>query len=204
MAVAPSRLRTGHAVVAVAALMIASAAGAADAPGWRVTAGDVKVLVPLRPGGAFEARSTALAGTLTVASASRPLAVGGEVALDLASIDTGIALRNEHLREKYLQVHRGAGYDRAVLSSIVLHEAAGAEFQGKTPFSGTLLLHAVRHAVSGTAEVRQVAQGVRVEASFPLVLTDHGVEPPMYLGVGVAAKVMVKVVFVAVATKAVP
>jgi hypothetical protein len=91
-----------------------------------------------------------------------------------------------------------------VLSSIVMSEAAGTEFAGKTPFSGTLLLHGVSHAVSGTADIRHVAQGVSVEASFPLVLTDHGVEPPMYLGVGVAAKVMVKVAFVAVATKAAP
>ncbi len=173
------------------------AGAAAAAPSWRVVAGDLRVVVPLRPGGAFEAKSPALSGTLAAGS-GRPLAVTGEVALDLASVDTGIALRNEHLRDKYLQVSKGAGFDKAVLSSIVVTEAADASFAGKSPFTGMLLLHGVSHPVSGTAEFRRVPQGTRVDATFPLVLTDHAVEPPQYLGVGVAAKVMVKVSFVAV------
>lgn len=203
MAAIPWRRLVSAAAFGVLAAGAVSAA-AADAPSWRVTAGDLRVLVPLRPGGAFEAKSTALSGTLSVAP-GRPVAVGGEVVLDLASVDTGIALRNEHLREKYLEVQKGAGYDRAVLSAIVLADATGPEFEGKSAFAATLLLHGVSHAVSGTAEFRRVPQGVRVDASFPLVLTDHGVEPPMYLGVGVAAKVMVKIAFVAVpAGKATP
>lgn len=192
--------RPGRASVAVLALALAPAAAiAADVPAWRVKDGDVRVLVPLRPGGAFEARGAALSGTLTAGTA-RPLAVGGEVALDLASIDTGIALRNEHLREKYLQVAKGPGYDRAVLSSIVLSAAGGADFEGESAFSGMLLLHGVSHPVSGTARIRHAAAEVRVEASFPLVLPDHGIEPPMYLGVGVASKVMVKVALTATRT----
>jgi polyisoprenoid-binding protein YceI len=187
--------------VSAAAFAVLSAGAmptaAADATSWRVTAGDLRVLVPLKPGGAFEAKSAALSGTLSAAP-GRPVAVGGEVVLDLASVDTGIALRNEHLREKYLQVQKGAGYDRAVLSAIVLADATGPEFEGKSAFTGTLLLHGVSHAVSGAAEFRRVPQGVRVDASFPLVLIEHGVEPPMYLGVGVASKVMVKITFVAV------
>jgi polyisoprenoid-binding protein YceI len=179
-----------------------SGALAADAS-WRVTAGDLRVLVPLKPGGAFEAKSTALSGTVGI-EAGRPLAVRGEIALDLATIDTGIGLRNEHLRDKYLQISRGAGFDKAVLSSITLTDATGPDFEGRSAFTGSLLLHGVSHPVSGTAEFRRVPQGVRVEASFPLVLTDHGVEPPMYLGVGVAAKVMVKVALVAVPAKATP
>jgi polyisoprenoid-binding protein YceI len=181
---------------------VSGAALAADAS-WSVTAGDLRVLVPLKPGGAFEAKSTALSGTVGI-EPGRPLAVTGEIALDLATVDTGISLRNEHLRDKYLQIARGAGFDKAVLSSITLADATGPEFEGRSAFAGTLLLHGVTHPVSGAAEFRRVPQGVRVEASFPLVLTDHGVEPPMYLGVGVAAKVMVKVMLVAAPTKATP
>ena len=36
-----------------------------------------------------------------------------------------------------------------------------------------------------------------MEASFPLTLTDFGIEPPEYLGVGVANKLLVKVRFTA-------
>ncbi len=181
-----------------AALAFAIAAGAfpgavrgADPP-WRVEKGEVRVTVPLRPGGAFEARGSGLAGTVTPAG-SRPVRLGGELSLDLTGLDTGITLRNQHLREKYLEVARGRGFDHAVLSEIAVNDAAGPEFDGRSAFAGSLLLHGVKRAVSGTAEIRRAAGGARVDASFPITLTDFGIEPPEYLGVGVANKVIVRV-----------
>ncbi|HEY4997918.1 MAG TPA: YceI family protein, partial [Usitatibacter sp.] len=95
---------------------------AAERPTWRLEHGDVRVTVPLKPGGAFEATSTAVAGTLAL-DVAKPVHLAGEVSLDLSTIDTGIALRNQHLRENYLEVAKGAGYDKAVLSDIHLADA---------------------------------------------------------------------------------
>jgi polyisoprenoid-binding protein YceI len=164
-------------------------------PAFRVTQGDVRVTVPLRPGGAFEARTASLSGTLTLASPSRPAELEGELVSDLTTIDTGIDLRNRHLRENYLEVSKGPGYDKAVLSQIRLADAAGADFAGRTAFTGTLRLHNVSKPVSGTAEVRRSGSGVEIVATFPLLLPDFGIEPPQYMGVGVGNKLMVKVSF---------
>jgi polyisoprenoid-binding protein YceI len=164
----------------------------AEGPSWRLGGADVRIVVPVRPGGAFEAKTTSLSGTLTL-RASRPVLLEGEISIDLASIDTGIALRNQHLREKYLEISRGRGFDRAVLSEIRLDEADAEGFQGKTGFAGKLLLHGVSREVTGTADIRRPGPEARVEASFPLALTDFGIEPPEYLGVGVANKLLVKV-----------
>lgn len=167
----------------------------AGAPGpWRVDGGDVKVLVPMKPGGAFEATTTAIRGTLTP-GASQPLSLSGELAVDLATIDTGIDLRNRHLRENYLEVARGEGYDRAVLSDIVLALADGEAFRGVTEFSGSFLLHGVTRSVTGQAEIEDAVSGVRVEAEFVLDLTDFEIDPPEYMGVGVSNKVGVHVSF---------
>lgn len=193
----PSRgwsfVRTTMGVGLSVTLAAASTAGAAP---WRVDGGSVRMLVGLRPGGSFEATASSLAGELTP-GAARPLALAGSLSVDLSNIDTGIGLRNQHLREK-LEVARGRGYDRAVLSEIVLAEAAGEDFRGKTAFSGSLLLHGTSRPVSGKAEIRPEGPRVRVEAEFVLTLTDFGVEPPAYLGVGVTNKVVVRVSFVAV------
>lgn len=189
---AGGRLATAAALLVLLPGLVAPAAAA----GFRVERGQVRITVPLRPGGAFEARTSALSGTVRVGS-GRPLPLGGELSLDLASIDTGIALRNQHLREKYLEVAKGAGFDRAVLSDIRLPEASGETFEGRTPFSGTLLLHGVSRPVSGTSEIRREGQGVRVEARFPLELTEFGIVPPEYLGVGVASRLLVAVELVA-------
>ena len=173
-------------------LLLASSGLGAEAPSWRIEAGDVKILVPLRPGGAFTATTPSLSGTLTVAQGA-PAILGGDISMDLATIDTGIGLRNQHLRENYLEVAKGKGFDRAVLSDIQLKDADGAAFEGRTAFTGTLLLHGVKRPVAGKAEVSRDGTGRRVRAEFPLSLTDFGITPPLYLGVGVANRLLVKV-----------
>ena len=181
-------------------LSLAGVGQAAEAP-WHVARGGVRIVVPLKPGGAFEATSPALSGALTP-GAGKPLPLAGELVLELSTIDTGIDLRNRHLREKYLEVARGRGFDKAVLSEVVVSDAAGTDFQGKSGFSGTLLLHGVKKPVSGTAEIRRAGTAVQVEASFPLTLTDFAIVPPEYLGVGVADRVMVKVQLTAAPARA--
>jgi polyisoprenoid-binding protein YceI len=182
--------------LALSALLLlpASMSMGAEAPSWRVERGDVHILVPLKPGGAFGATTPSLTGTLTLDQA-KPARLSGEISMDLATIDTGIGLRNQHLRDKYLEVAKGKGFDRAVLSEIQLNEAAGEAFEGRSAFTGMLLLHGVKHPVNGTAEIRREAQGRRVHAEFPLLLTDFGITPPEYLGVGVGSKLLVKVQF---------
>jgi hypothetical protein len=129
--------------------------------------------------------------------ASKPLPLTGEITVELVTIDTGIGLRNQHLREKYLEVAKGPPFDKAVLSEIRVNEAEGEDFQGQTGFTASLLLHGTSGPVAGTAEIRRADPGVRVVASFPLTLTDFGIVPPEYLGVGVANRLLVKVVFTA-------
>jgi polyisoprenoid-binding protein YceI len=196
-------LRGAFAAVVVLVSLVPRVGAAAEGSPWRIEHGDLRVVVPLKPGGAFEAKASSVTGTLTL-GAAKPPALGGEVSVDLAAIDTGIALRNQHLREKYLEVAKGPGFDKAVLSEIVLRDATGADFQGQTAFTGTLLLHGVKGPLSGTADIRRVGPDVRVEAKFPLTLTDFGVEPPEYLGVGVASKVFVRVTFTATTGRTTP
>ncbi|MCM2258054.1 MAG: YceI family protein [Vicinamibacteria bacterium] len=188
--------RIGRVAVAVAVAWGWASVAGAQAPAWQVTSGDVKVLVPMKPGGSFETHSTSLTGKVSV-GAGAPLPVGGELAVDLATLDTGIALRNQHLRENYLQVARGEGFARAVLSELGLRDATGAGFEGRTGFTATLLLHGVKKPVAGSAALRREGAGVRVEASFPLALSDFGIRPPEYLGVGVGNRLIVSVSFVA-------
>jgi polyisoprenoid-binding protein YceI len=187
----------GAIAAAVGLLALVAVHGRAEErPAWRLERGDVRVIVPVRPGGAFEARTSSIGGTLTL-SGSRPAILAGEITVDLTNIDTGIALRNQHLRENYLEVAKGRGFDKAVLSEIRVNDADGAGFLGRTGFTGTLLLHGVRREVAGTGEIRREGKAARVEASFPLTLTDFAVQPPEYMGVGVANKLLVKVSFTA-------
>jgi len=172
--------------------LVAPSGGAAEGPSWRLERGEVKVLVPLKPGGAFAATTPSLGGTLTL-EGSKPVRLAGEASIDLSTIDTGIALRNQHLRDTYLEVAKGEGYNKAVLSDIQVADAAGETFDGTSAFTGSMLLHGVKRPVSGTVEIHFEGTSRRVRAEFPLILTDFGVAPPEYLGVGVGSKLLVKV-----------
>jgi polyisoprenoid-binding protein YceI len=185
--------------LSLACTLLAVVGVTAERGPWRVEAPSVRVVCPLTIGGSFEARTSALSGTLTVAAPRAPLA--GDLAVDLRTLDTGIALRNTHLLNTYLEVDKAEGFDRAVLSNIVV--AADLEsFSGRTTFTGDLRLHGGTKTVQGEAELERSGPSLRVSAAFPVVLADFGIASPRYLGVGVRDRVQVRVAFVATALSA--
>ncbi len=163
---------------------------------WQIGHGAVRVVCPLTVGGSFEARTTSLTGNVALAS-TEPLFLTGDFVVDLRTLDTGIELRNGHLREQYLEVGKGEGFDKAVLSDIHLAEIDFESFEGRTSFTGTLLLHGNKKPIGGQVEIRRSPSSVGVEASFPVTLADFGIAKPQFLGVGVKSQVQVKVTFAA-------
>src|SRR4051794_1886561 len=71
----------------------------------RVSGGDVTVTCPLTVGGAFEARTKAVSGD--VAPGADNATVTGAVRVRLDTLETGIGLRDEHMRNNYLEVAKG-------------------------------------------------------------------------------------------------
>jgi polyisoprenoid-binding protein YceI len=159
---------------------------------WHAGQSDVRVVCPMTVGGSFEAKTTALSGSVAPGVSGSP-AFEGTFAVDLRTLDTGIGLRNEHLRKNYLEVDRGPGYDQAVVSEIELKGLNPDAPEGKGSFTGSLTLHGVKKAVAGSADVRPAGGGLRVKASFPVSLSDYGIPEPRYLGIGVRNTVQVEV-----------
>ena len=107
----------------------------------------------------------------------------------VASIDTGIELRNRHLRE-LVEV------DRFPFARLELPRAAvGFPQAGQTisrTAQGQLTLHGVKRPVSVEYRADGGARGRSiVNASFTLDLRDHGMTPPAYLGLKVAPEVKI-------------
>ena len=163
---------------------------------WRVEQGDVRVICPMTIGGSFDARTQALEGLISARSDALPV-LDGSLVVDLRTLDTGIGLRNQHLRENYLEVGNGPGFDRATLSQLRVVGFQPDAPEGKRSFTGLLTLHGVTQAVSGTVDFQPTRTGLRVRASFPLVLADYGIRKPRYLGIGVKDAVQIEVVFAA-------
>lgn len=184
-------------VVAALVSAVAAPAGTQTAPGtasWTVSAGDVRVRCRLTVGGSFDAVTSSLSGALR--PSANDAAFSGELRVELATLDTGIALRNGHLRGDYLEVERGPDFREAVLSGIVLDDPPpGGGGRRETGFSGSLALHGVRRAIEGEAELRRRGGRIQVEAVFRLSLDAFGIPPPRYLGIGVRDDVEITVRF---------
>lgn len=177
----------GNVRIAAFAMVMASIGGFAQAQeSLRVTNGDVTVLCPLTLGGSFEAKTKAVSGEVKPAKQRGRLT--GALQVKLTTLQTGIAMRDRHLRSTYLEVEKGRAYATAVLENIRVDK-----LDGKGTFRGTLTLHGRRREVVGTSVVQRKDDGVRVQAEFPVKIADFAIPEPTYLGVGVREEVQVKV-----------
>jgi len=119
----------------------------------------------------------------------------GELVFDvpLSGVDTGIGLRNRHLRG-YLDVVHFPRAELHVARKAVEFPAPGKWSESEAP--GTLTIH----GVSRPCTVHYRAEGgsggeVRVRGTIRIDMRDFGVEVPSYLGVGVDPGVSIQVDF---------
>jgi polyisoprenoid-binding protein YceI len=160
----------------------------------------VAVRCPLTVGGSFEAKTNTLGGEI-VLDPQKQGDLDGSLAVDLRTLQTGIGLRDTHMRENYLEVQKGAGYEHATLTRIRLEGVDGAAPLGKVGFKGVLALHGQEREVIGTADIRRQGEGLRVQATFPVKVSDFAIQSPTYLGVGVRNDVSVSVTFQAISKR---
>lgn len=121
-------------------------------------------------------------------------AVSGSLRFDLQSLDTGIELRNKHMKEKYLETSK---YSEAVLTLTKMSvpealEAADGSVE-QAPFQGMLSLHGVQKPVSGLANLKRAKDKITVDASFGIKTSDFGITTPSFAGVTLAEDVQVSV-----------
>ena len=109
----------------------------------------------------------------------------------LAPIDTGIGLRNRHMRES-LEAERFPVASLRIRRSEIAFPRDGAPTQGTV--KGELTLHGQSHPALVRYQASRDGTGkVRVHGSLHLDLRDFAVNRPSYLGVTVAPEVEITV-----------
>jgi polyisoprenoid-binding protein YceI len=177
----------GHASWVLACGLSLLGSYAAEPLPHRVEKATVAVVCSLTIGGSFEAKTTSLAGELALDPETAD-GVRGTLSADLRTLETGIALRDRHLRQNYLEVDKGPAFASATLDHIKIDN-----WNGTGKFQGVLALHGVQRAIAGTATVTRDRQGYQVAATFPLKISDFQIPEPVYLGVGVRDTIEVRV-----------
>lgn len=115
--------------------------------------------------------------------------VKGNLKFKMETLDTKINLRNQHMKEKYLEV---AKYP---YSELRIEDVAGfdlAKPEGSFPFQGTITVHNVAKPVTGNVTVKKVGEALQIKAEFDTKISYFSIPLPAYAGV--ALKDDVKVV----------
>ncbi len=119
----------------------------------------------------------------------------GTLAIDvpLANLSTGIALRDQHMRERYLEVPKFPSATLLVARSALKLPEPGASVEADAP--ATLKMHGQSHPVTVHYDAKRDAAAVAVHGRFHVNMNDYGITVPVYLGVTVKPGVDVSAAF---------
>jgi len=114
--------------------------------------------------------------------------VSGSFQFKLETLETGIGKRDEHMKDKYLEVSK---HPMAKLEIRPVALESGSE----KPFEGMLELHGVKKPVTGKVRFTEVApsKAYSADAEFVIKLQDFAIEIPRFAGITVADEVQIQV-----------
>jgi polyisoprenoid-binding protein YceI len=118
--------------------------------------------------------------------------VNAKFAMNVTSLDTGIELRNKHLKENYLHTEKFPEASLSIDNISDLSKQLKGNSGEKSKFTPVLTLRGKSAPISGaTYEIL----GKTVKSEFRIELTDFDIERPMFMGIKVVDSVIVRVQF---------
>ena len=144
-------------------------------------------------------RTTKVSGTV-VADPADVAASSVDVSIDLASLDTGINMRNEHLRDRFLQAEK---FPAATFKSVSVSgpKTAAANAPVELNVTGDLTIHGVTKRVTlpvrvvliPESELTKSSRGpgdwLHVTSDFPIKLGDFDIPVPQNLVMKLSDKI---------------
>jgi polyisoprenoid-binding protein YceI len=177
-------MKTVHIVVIAAAGLLTSSVARAER--FEIRTGDKHSQVTFEskaPMETFEGKTRKVSGFVEFDPAALADSVTVLAEVDLASLDTGIPIRNKHMRENHLETSK---YPKAVFRGGRVSEVTGSTLRpGESStfvLSGTFALHGVTREIAVPVEAAREKDGsLHVVARFPVNLSDYAISRPEFL-----------------------
>ncbi|MEK6579614.1 MAG: YceI family protein [Bdellovibrionota bacterium] len=123
------------------------------------------------------------------------LGVSGSFNFDLSTLETGMSLRDRHMKEKYLEIAKFPKAELTIVKMAIPGPLSLPSKFEKIPFEGALKLHGVEVSVQGLASVERAGDYCNGTVTFSTKIPQYGIAPPSFAGIKVADDVDVQVVF---------
>ncbi len=121
--------------------------------------------------------------------------VSGQAIFDLNSLDTGIELRNKHMKEKYLEVAKHPKATFEITEIKLPNPMPAGDFNQDAPFKGKLTVHGVTQDVAGVAKLKKEGSQLTGNVEFATTVKSFNIELPSFAGITMADEVNVSVEF---------
>ena len=147
----------------------------------------------------FEGRTDQVSGRFTINPEHLGDAIQVRIEVELASLDTGIGLRNRHMRDNHLETEL---YPQAVFTAgRVISTSAPSLTAGqraKVRLAGQMTLHGVSREVVYDVDVgMDSTDTLTVNGEFTIKLSDYKIKRPKFLVVKLADEQIVRISLVA-------
>jgi polyisoprenoid-binding protein YceI len=130
----------------------------------------------------FDGKTKKISGSVDLDPAQLAEEIAVRIEVDLASLDTGSAMRNKHMYENHLHVDK---YPKAVFTGGKLSDLSatqlteGAKVTGN--IAGTMSLHGVEKPLQAPIELTYQGGGLHVTTRFKIKLADYSIPRPQFL-----------------------
>jgi polyisoprenoid-binding protein YceI len=120
--------------------------------------------------------STKLTGTIT----RKGNVFSGQFEIPLDSFETGMSVRNKHLKEKVFETSK---YDKAKLTitELKIPDEKTGEIK-ELPFTGKLSLHGVEKDITGTAALNVTDKLITFSTEAEIKMSDYQIPLPEFMG----------------------
>ncbi len=114
--------------------------------------------------------------------------------VDLNLLDTGIGLRNRHMREDYLHTDK---FPKTTFKGKIteMNKISDTEFDVKV--SGSYFLHGINQSRQINGKIYILDNGLKLKSEFIVKLTDHNIEVPKFMFLKISENIKVYVDFIA-------
>lgn len=98
--------------------------------------------------------------------------------VDLRTLDTGIGLRNRHMRDNYLETDK---YPYASFKGIITQRAEKDENSFELKVHGEMQIHGVSKEMELTGIMQKYGDDLKIISRFEVKLSDHNINIPRFM-----------------------
>ncbi len=138
-------------------------------------------------------KTSQVRGYVTVDPADISGSAGGKIEVDLASLQTGIGMRDRHMREQYLETDK---YPKTTFEITRVIETGGNVLEDQKPvemvLEGNFTVHGITRLIevpvtanlikeSEDTKIRHPGDILHIQATFDVLLSDHQINRPQFV-----------------------